>query len=260
MKFFCVIGDPISHSKSPRIHNNAIKHLGLNGIYSRFHLKDKDKLKESLFKLKLNGANITLPFKEEAVKIADFKDELTLQIGSANTLILKNHKIHAYNTDAPGFLKAIEEFKNIKKALILGAGGTTRAIAYALKQRNIHCTIANRSERNFSHFKDFKCTLYEDLKDFEFDIIINSTSAGLNDDNLPCNVDLLKKIKTKYAFEVIYGKKTPFIKFCEENNIKYKDGLSMLLWQGVFAFELFFELENKQKQIQKAMLEALNLS
>ena len=155
MKFFCVIGDPISHSKSPRIHNNAIKLLGLNGIYTRFHLKDKEKLKESLFKLELNGANITLPFKEEALKIADFKDYLAEQIGSANTLILKENQIYAYNTDAPGFLKAIEEFKDVKKALILGAGGTARAIAYALKQKNITSLIANRSEKNFAHFKDF---------------------------------------------------------------------------------------------------------
>ncbi|MCR2122632.1 shikimate dehydrogenase [Campylobacter upsaliensis] len=260
MKFFCVIGDPISHSKSPRIHNNAIKLLGLNGIYTRFHLKDKEKLKESLFKLELNGANITLPFKEEALKIADFKDYLAEQIGSANTLILKENQIYAYNTDAPGFLKAIEEFKDVKKALILGAGGTARAIAYALKQKNITSLIANRSEKNFAHFKDFNCVLYEDLKDFNFDLIINSTSAGLSDACLPCDVNLLKKIQTKYAFEVIYGKKTPFIKFYEEKHIKHKDGLDMLLWQGVFAFELFFDLKNRQKQIQKTMLEALNLS
>ncbi|MBS4331519.1 shikimate dehydrogenase [Campylobacter vulpis] len=259
MKFFCVIGDPISHSKSPRIHNNAIKLLGLNGIYTRFHLKDKEKLKENLFKLRLDGANITLPFKEEALKIADFKDDLATQIGSANTLILKENRIYAYNTDASGFLKAIEEFKDVKKALILGAGGTARAIAYALKQKNIHAIIANRSEKKLTHFKDFQCMLYENLKDFKFDIIINSTSAGLNDDHLPCDVNLLKKIRTKYAFEVIYGKKTPFIKFYEEKNIKHKDGLHMLLWQGIFAFELFFDLKNQQKQIQKAMLEALNL-
>ena len=70
MKFLCVIGDPVKHSKSPRIHNNAIKSLGLDGVYTRYHLQEESELRNLFFKLKLNGANITLPFKEQALKIA----------------------------------------------------------------------------------------------------------------------------------------------------------------------------------------------
>lgn len=261
MKIFCVIGNPIKHSKSPRIHNNAIEFLGLDGIYTRYHLQDENKLRDLFFELKLSGANITLPFKEEALRIADVKDKFAQEIGSANTLVLKDNKLHAYNTDATGFLKAIEDFKNIKKALILGAGGTARAIAYALKQKGIQPCIVNRSKERLIHFKEFQTSLYEDLNDFNFDFIINTTSVGLNDENLPCNQILLEKIlaHANYAFEVIYGKETPFLKLCKQNKVEYKDGLLMLLWQGVFAFELFFNLKNKQEEIKTAMLQALNL-
>lgn len=261
MKYFCVIGNPIKHSKSPRIHNNAIKFLGLDGIYTRYHLQYEKKLKQIFYELRLSGANITLPFKEEALKIADIKDTMSLKIGAANTLVLKNSKLYAYNTDAPGFLKAIEEFQGIKTALILGAGGTAKAIAYALKERGIKIQIANRSVSKFKNLKDFSCILYEDLKEFQFDLVINSTSAGLNDESLPCPKDLLLKIlqSKPYAFEVIYGKQTPFLKLCREHQLPCKDGLDMLLWQGVFAFELFFDFQNKRELLKKLMEEALKL-
>ncbi|WP_276882677.1 shikimate dehydrogenase [Campylobacter cuniculorum] len=261
MKFLCVIGDPVKHSKSPRIHNNAIKSLGLDGIYTRYHLQEESELRNLFFKLKLNGANITLPFKEQALKIADIKDKFAQEIGSANTLVLKNNQLYAYNTDATGFLKAIEDFKTIKKALILGAGGTARSIAFALKQREIQLCIANRSKERLEHFKAFQSVVYEDLRDFDFDFVVNTTSAGLNDENLPCDKKILDKIlsHSKYAFEVIYGKQTPFLKLCKQHQVECKDGLLMLLWQGVFAFELFFDIKNQQEKIKSAMLEALNL-
>lgn len=259
MKYFCVIGDPIHHSKSPRIHNNAIKSLGLDGIYTRYHLQDKEKLRQIFYELGLSGANITLPFKEQALKIADIQDPMALKIGAANTLVLKNSKLHAYNTDAPGFLKAIEEFKCLKKALILGAGGTAKALAHALRGEGIEVQIANRSGAKFAEFKDFPCALYEDLREFQFDLVVNSTAAGLSGDDLPCSQDLLAEIlrHKPCAFEVIYGKETPFLKWCKKHQISCKDGLDMLLWQGIFAFELFFNVRDRRELLKKAMQEAL---
>ncbi|EAB5249213.1 MULTISPECIES: shikimate dehydrogenase [Campylobacter] len=261
MKFLAVIGDPISHSKSPRMHNNAIKALGLDSIYTRYHLRNANCLREDFFKLGLSGANITLPFKEKALDIADVKDDFARNIGSANTLCLKEDKIYAYNTDALGFLEAIKDFDNIKKALILGAGGTALALAYTLKQKGIEVYIANRSKERFKDFLAYRTYLYKDLQDFDFDLVINSTSAGLKDENLPCDRELLGRIlpKAKFAFEVIYGRETPFYRLCKEYHLKIKDGLDMLLWQGVFAFELFFEIQDKREMIKNAMQQALIL-
>ena len=261
MKFLAVIGDPISHSKSPRMHNNAIRTLKLDGIYTRYHLQNPDLLRNKIFTLGLNGVNITLPFKEKALEIADVKDNFAKNIGSANTLCVKDDKIYAFNTDALGFLEAIKEFNTIKKALILGAGGTALAIAYALKEKNIEVCIANRSEYRFKDFKNYQTCLYQNLKDFDFDFVVNSTSAGLKDENFPCDKELLEKIlsKTKFAFEVIYGKETPFYRLCKKHNIKIKDGLDMLLWQGVFAFEFFFKIQDRREIIKNAMQQALKI-
>ncbi|HEG2581983.1 TPA: shikimate dehydrogenase [Campylobacter lari] len=259
MKTFAVIGDPIMHSKSPRMHNNALQTLKEDAVYTRYHLKDKAKLKEII--QKLDGANITIPFKEAAYKIADFKDESVIHIGSANTLLNKDNKIYAYNTDYLGFLKAIEDFSFIKNALILGAGGTAKALAYALKSRNIEVTITNRSSARFVKLTDYPCFLYAQLDlSKKFDLIINTTSAGLNDEKLPCQEEILKSIfqHAKYAFDVIYGKNTPFLKLARENGLKIKDGTQMLLWQGVFALELFLECQ-KTEEIFKAMEMALKL-
>ncbi|RKO64228.1 shikimate dehydrogenase [Campylobacter sp. P255] len=259
MKIFAVIGDPIVHSKSPRMHNNALNTLNFCASYTRYHLQEKNKLKD-VVKF-FDGVNITIPFKEEACLIADFKDKSVLHIGSANTLLNKNNKIYAYNTDYLGFLKAIEEFKNIKNALILGAGGTARALAYALKTQDIEVAIANRSDGRFEKLNHSVCYLYEQLQpDFQFDLIVNTTSAGLNDMILPCKRDILENLfcNAKYAFDVIYGKNTPFLELARQWNLQTKDGTDMLLWQGVFAFELFLECEQQREEIFKAMNMALN--
>ena len=269
MKAFAVFGDPITHSKSPRIHNNAIQALRLDGFYTRYRLSNASDLRAKLFLLKLSGANITIPFKEEALKIADVKDEMALKIGSANTLLVKNTQIYAYNTDGMGFLKAIAEFKGIKTALILGAGGTAKALAYVLSLQGVNVSVANRSKGRFKDFMAYQSYLYDELEIKPFDLIINTTPAGLKDELLPCDESLLKGLlqKTKYAFEVIYGKQTSFLTLAKECNVPCKDGAAMLLWQAVFAFELFWQLcdepflhpSSQRELIKNAMQEALDL-
>ncbi len=261
MKFLAVIGNPICHSKSPRMHNSAIQDLKLDGIYTRYFLQNAGLLREKIFKLGLSGVNITLPFKEKALEIADVKDTFAKNIGSANTLCIKDSKIYAYNTDALGFLEAIKVFKNIKKALILGAGGTALALAYALKQKGIKVCISNRNEQRFKDFRIYQTTLYKDLKEFDFDLVVNSTSAGLKDESFPCDEKLLNQVlsRAKFAFEVIYGKETPFYKLCKKYKLEVKDGLDMLLWQGIFAFELFFDIKDRREEIKNAMERALKI-
>lgn len=109
--------------------------------------------------------------------------------------------------------------------------------------------IANRSKERFKDFLAYPTYLYKNLQDFDFDLVVNSTSAGLKDENLPCDRELLDGIlpKAKFAFEVIYGRETPFYRLCKEYHLKIKDGLDMLLWQGVFAFELFLKYEIKER-------------
>ena len=168
MKTFAVFGDPIAHSVSPRLHNKAIADLGLKALYTRVLLKDGSELINKFKSLKLNGANVTLPHKEWALNLADEASDIARKIGSANTLVLKNDKIYAYNTDAPGFLKAIKNFKDVRKAIVLGAGGTANAITYALKEQGVDVCILNRNKDRLEKFKDeYKCFSWDNYEELD---------------------------------------------------------------------------------------------
>ncbi|NLK67020.1 MAG: shikimate dehydrogenase [Campylobacteraceae bacterium] len=259
MKKFAVFGNPISHSISPRLHNLAIKELSLDAFYGRVLLDDGLNLKEKFNLLNLNGANITVPFKEDALNACDYLDEGVKVIGSLNTIVKKDGKIYGYNTDAPGFLKAIKEFGNIKSALIIGAGGTAKALSYALKDLNLD--IVNRSDKRAANFKDFNFYTWKNFTPKGYDLVVNSTSAGLKDEELPMPKEVLEATlkSSKFAFDVIYGKETPFLSLAKSLNLKTKDGLDMLIFQAVVALNLFYDKKLDENKIEVSMKKAANL-
>ncbi|WP_418186656.1 shikimate dehydrogenase [Aliarcobacter lanthieri] len=248
MKKFCIFGNPVAHSKSPQMQNAGFKYLNFNGFYEKHYLENGDLIKEEFLENSYSGANITVPHKEKAFQNADIVKGIAQKIEAVNTYILKDDKIVAYNTDAPGFLKAIESFGKISKVLILGAGGTAKAIALALQEQNIDITVLNRSNNKLNFFKNhnIKAFSFDDFekdifKNEKFDLVVNSTSAGLKDDFLPAPKEILENIlsKSSCAFDCIYGKITPFLALAKDLDNKIKDGEDMLLYQGVLAFELF---------------------
>ncbi|WP_419764899.1 MAG: shikimate dehydrogenase [Arcobacter sp.] len=240
---FLIFGNPIEHSKSPQMHNSAFDHLNLNSFYDKYLLTDGKKIKEIFNSENIKGANITVPHKEDAFRLADEVVGIANEIEAVNTYVKKDDKIYAYNTDAPGFLKAISDFGKIKSVLILGAGGTAKAIAMALKEENIEVRILNRSAEKLAFFKaqGFKTYTWGNFQMNHYDLIVNSTSAGLNNEDYPIKKTTLESIflNAKYAFDCIYGKDTPFLKLAQAEGLKAKDGEDMLLYQGVLAFELF---------------------
>ncbi|WP_169763463.1 shikimate dehydrogenase [Campylobacter mucosalis] len=261
MRVFAVFGNPISHSISPRLHNKAICDLGLSAVYTRICLENGSELIDRFKILKLSGANVTLPHKAYALELADIKSEMACKIGSANTLVLKDNKIYAHNTDAPGFLSAILPFGKIKTALILGAGGTAKAIAYALRESKIDVDLLNRSKDRFVDFAEFECFSYENFTPKPYDLIINSTSAGLNDENLPAPIEILSEIfsHSKFAFDVIYGRVTPFLDMSSRFGLTIKDGADMLLYQAVLALNLFYDNTLDLEKIKISMSKAFYL-
>ena len=257
---FTIYGNPVEHSKSPQMHNAGFKQLNFDGNYTKTHLEDGKTLKENFLSKEINGANITVPHKEDAFKQADKVIGLAKEIGAVNTYINTNGKVKAYNTDAPGFMMAIEEYGDIKSALILGAGGTAKAIAVAFKGIGIDTTVINRSEGRLDFFEKIGCKVYS-WNNFDYnkyDIVVNSTSAGLKDDNYPLPKEKLETIldNSTYAIDCIYGKITPFLQLAKEKGLKYKDGEDMLLYQGVIAFELFTGTK-ATKELIKAMRNGL---
>ena len=262
MKLFSIFGNPVSHSISPRMHNLALEGLKLNGCYIRTPLINGSKLIEKFNSLKLDGANVTVPHKEFAYELCDELDEFAKKVGAVNTLVKKDGKIYGYNTDAPGFYKAIESFGKINSALILGAGGTAKAIATILKKNSLHVEILNRSKGRLEYFykNNFIAYSWDEFEPKSYDLIINTTSAGLSDNSLPIDEKVLNSLmqKSKFAFEVIYNKQTPFLKLAKQNSLTCKDGADMLLYQGVLAFNLFFDKKLDDKKITNHMKGAFN--
>ena len=264
MKKFAIFGNPVEHSKSPNMHNNAFKKLGFDGEYFKIHLEDGSKLKESFFTNGLSGANITVPHKEEAYKASDYLDDFAKRVGAVNTLVLKNGKLYGYNTDAPGFLNSIKKFKDIKSILILGAGGTVQSTSSILADAGYKVSILNRSAPRLEKFieQGFECFTFDNFKPKSYDLIVNMTSAGLSDCNLPAPKELLEKVlpNAKATIDIIYGKETPFLKLSKGYNLPTADGSEMLIQQGVLAFDYFTEHQFDLKFIEDAMREGLFLN
>ncbi len=257
MKLFAIFGNPVAHSKSPLMHNAVFKALGIKACYTRVLLKDGAKLRDTFLKLNLSGANITVPHKEAAFKACDEVRGFAKKAGVVNTIVKEDNKLIGYNTDADGFLYSIKDFKDIKNILVIGAGGTAKALVQKFLDEGFDVSILNRSEKRLSFFEQSGAKTYswDNFKADSFDLAVNTTSAGLEDESLPVPDDMADKIisNIKYGADVIYGKKTPFVKLLEKNDIPYKDGSDMLLAQGVLANHLFLGKRYDTQTIQKYM-------
>ncbi len=263
MKIFSIFGSPVSHSRSPLMHNSVFKALDIKACYSRTHLDDGERLRDVFIAKKLHGANVTVPHKEAAFRACDEIRGVAQNIGAVNTIVLEDKKLIGYNTDGDGFLRAISRWSDIKSVLILGAGGTAKALATILSSAGYGITILNRSSGNLEHFtsRGFSTFTHSDFAPAKYDLLINTTSAGLADDNLPMPIRLLEKQLElcSYGVDVIYGKETPFLKLLKERNIPHLDGSDMLLEQGVLASYLFLEQKYPLQDIDRTMRESFKL-
>jgi len=260
MKLFAIYGNPIKHSRSPLMHNNMHKKLGINACYTRILLEDGSKLKENFFSLCLAGANVTVPHKEEAFKQCDEVRGIAKKIGAVNTLVNEKGRMIGYNTDAEGFLRALDRLEKPKSVLILGAGGTARALALIFTQQGYKTTIINRSAKRLDNFSkmDVKKYTFDNFKQKNYDLVVNTTSAGLNDDNLPAPKAIINGVleNAKYAADVIYGKQTSFLQLANEKGLPTLSGEEMLLQQGVLASLYFHKNKIDAKKIERHFRES----
>ncbi len=263
MELFAIFGDPVAHSRSPLMHNSVFKNLHYKACYTRIHLKDGSKLRDTFFSLGLSGANVTVPHKEEAYRACDEVRGFAKKVGAVNTLVNEKGKLIGYNTDADGFMYAIKEFANVQNILVIGAGGTSKALTSRFLQENIKVTVLNRSESRLSYFKELSCICHtwDSFEVNRYDLVVNTTSAGLKDEELPAPREMVNNIldNTSFAADVIYGKLTPFLSLAKEKNITFKDGSDMLLGQGILANELFVQSKLKKEDISYYMSKSFEL-
>lgn len=246
-KLLGVIGDPIAHSLSPLIHNGWLRDLGFDATYEAMQVAEGT-LPEALSTLAQRntvGVNVTLPHKTAALEAATTRSPAAETIGAANTLTLTNGAWHADNTDAPGFLEALGRVDPYKdKVLVLGAGGSARALVYALTGLGIPVRVLNRTEakaaalvRELGGSK----TVYGSIRQYseyieDATIVINTTSMGYSGDalDLPAGSDRL-------FFDISYGKiAASQLAHAEAMGWQTRDGLTMLVAQAAFSFEIWF--------------------
>ena len=262
MKKYLVIGNPIKHSLSPKLHNYWIKKNNLNAVYEKVELNKND-LKNLILKIKekeISGVNVTVPFKKEVIT---YLDRLTLDAEatqSVNTILLSGeNKIVGHNTDISGFENAIKETKYNplgKKILVLGSGGVAPSIIFALyKMKVSSVTLTNRTKSKAeylqNHYNDIaieeigknKIKVVDWGEVPEFDMVINATSVGLNkSDNL--DLDFSKNGKKKFFYDVIYNpKETNFLKTGNNLGSKTVNGKKMFIFQAAEAFKIWHDIQ-----------------
>jgi len=265
-----VIGDPISHSKSPVLHGHWLKTLGINGHYVPLHIKagDFEDAVRALPKMGFQGANVTIPHKEAALKLADDVSERAQQIGAANTLVFKDGRILADNTDGYGF------FENIKQAcpsfdmagkrvLCLGAGGAARAVVVTCVHHGAtEVVIANRTlsraeelvklAPNALSAVGWHANLIEEIAP---DLIVNSTSLGMVG-QAPLEVDMDAIGPGMVVNHLVYAPlETELLKAAKSKGAAAVDGLGMLLHQAVPGFHAWFGVEpSVTPELRQALL------
>ena len=253
MKKYLVIGNPIEHSLSPKLHNFWIKNNNVNATYDKRKV-DKDELKKIILKIKnkeINGINITVPFKKEVIPYLDQLSIEAEKTQSVNTIYMEKEKIIGHNTDIEGFENSIKNSEiNLtnKEILILGAGGVVPSLIYALKKMNVSKIIlSNRTKHKAESLKNFfdGLTVIDWGKIIQFDMIINATSIGLNkNDKIDLNFSDLGK--NKYFYDVIYNpSETNFLTIGKKLGGKIQNGKMMFIYQASAAFKIWHKITPK---------------
>ena len=247
MKKYLVIGNPIKHSLSPRLHNYWIKNNGINAIYEKKKINDNElkNLIKEVEEKKISGVNVTVPFKKIVIP---YLDQLSLEAKntqSVNTIYLNDNKLIGHNTDISGFEFGIKNAKfdvRNKKILILGAGGVVSSIIFALDKMNAsEIFVSNRTKNKAENLKNlFKNITIIDWGEIPgIDMIINATSVGLEEDD-ELNLDLSKIGNNKFFYDLIYNpKETNFLKTGNKLGNKTENGKMMFIFQASAAFQVW---------------------
>ena len=252
MKNYVVIGNPIGHSLSPNLHNYWLKENDIDAVYDKIKLEKKE-IKDFINKIKqqkINGCNVTVPFKKDVIPFLDKLSQEAEHTQSVNTISFENGFLVGHNTDIAGFQKSIQlsnySIKN-KKIFILGAGGVVPSIIFALNKMEVSkIIISNRTKKNAENLKDqFKnIDIVEWGKSTDYDVIINATSLGLNNEAI--NLDFSNNLNNKLFYDVIYNPgETNFLKEAKKFGHKAENGKLMFIYQAFEAFRLWHKVEPK---------------
>ena len=251
VKNYLIIGNPVEHSLSPKIHNYWFKENNINSVYKK-KLLEKNQLGDLTKNIKngnIDGANVTVPFKQEIIPYLDKLSDLSEKTQSVNTIYKQDNKIIGDNTDAFGFSQSLK-FNNLdlqkKDILILGAGGVVPSIICALEELLVNqIYIKNRTYEKILKLKDnFKNIIPLKWDDeINCDIVINATSLGLKPSD-EININFENMTKNVIFYDTIYNPPlTNLLKEAKKRGHKIINGKLMLLFQAQKAFKIWTGIE-----------------
>jgi shikimate dehydrogenase len=249
-KKFLVIGNPIEHSLSPKLHNYWIKKNNLKASYDK-KLLEQGEIQQLILNVreeKIHGLNVTVPFKKAVIPFLDILSDEAKNSQSVNTIYKNKDKIIGDNTDIDGFKIGLEKTNRViknKEVLILGAGGVVPSIIIALKKMQISkICLSNRTELKAMEIKKLfpEIEIIEWSKVSNFDIIVNATSIGLNNKD-EINIDYKNISQNKFFYDVIYNpRETNFLKKAKEFGAQTENGKMMFIYQAQKAFFIWHNI------------------
>ena len=271
-KLYGVLGNPIKHSMSPLIHNDAFEKYSIHGVYLPFCVEDNElqQAVEGLKALGAGGFNVTVPFKSRIIPYIDVLDDFASEVGAVNTVVIKDGQLYGYNTDGPGFTKGLlsiaEQIDN-KNILIIGAGGAARGIYFALAQMGVtKLDLTNRTINSAEQLlADYQGDINSEalsLAEAErslghYDIIIQTTSVGLADVNAS-PLSLSKLNQNAIVCDIIYNPlQTRILREAKERGNKVQNGIDMFVNQGALAFELWTGIMPDTERMKQLVLQQL---
>jgi shikimate dehydrogenase len=265
VKHLGLIGCPVAHSLSPRMQQAAFDVLGIEAHYALWETQP-DRLAERVASLRspdVLGANVTIPYKEDVVSLVDECDSLAARIGAINTIVNRSSRLVGYNTDAPGFTRALTEFSAFdypgKKVVILGTGGAARAATVGLLGNGVdELMVLGRNEKHVNNLLRHLRTLTTEKHGTTHvygallgspeasrflstaDLVVNATSVGLRADDTTLLLDVNMLPTTALVMDMIFNPQlTPLLCAAQVHGCQILNGLSMLLYQGALAFEIW---------------------
>jgi shikimate dehydrogenase len=264
-KKFAVLGHPISHSLSPRIHQYFASQFAIDLDYLRIDVESRN-FKKTLIDLKqqgYEGLNITLPLKNLAYEICDELSSKAEQTKSVNTISIKNDKLYGDTTDGLGLVTDLLT-KNVsidsKKILVIGAGGASNGIMSDLISQHPQTIFLTNRTISKSHDmakswsllakdKNVVLNVLSSKEDITFDLILNATSSSLG----AGSAIFPENLKGHFWYDMMYGKQTPFLLKAKQNKAKFSDGLGMLVEQAAAAFNIWHHQKPDTKSIYKIL-------
>lgn len=273
-----MFGHPVSHSMSPVMHNAAIEHLRIDYVYVPFHVLPAalERAVGGVRALDIAGVNITIPHKERVISFLDEISDQACQIGSVNTVVNRDGRLSGDTTDGPGFVRSVEAVWGAidgARVLILGAGGSAKAVSFALARLGCRLVIANRTRERGAELAHSLMAAFgenaarsvglerdELTREIEdADLLVNTTSVGMSPavGGIPIDPDLLRP--GMMVYDLVYNPlRTRLVEEAESRGARAVSGLGMLVYQGALSFEMWTGAEAPVEVMEKAALGHFN--